>query len=174
MNIRYAYKLVNLLPVAIVMALLAGCSSTDVAEPEPVESAPVEASPPPAPPGPSAAELAEQRKREQMLATRLFYFDFDKSDLKPEALEPLRYHAQQLKDNPSMRVRLEGHADERGTSEYNLALGERRAQSVQRYLQAQGVSARQMEVISYGEERPAVNASNEQAWARNRRTELVY
>ena len=123
---------------------------------------------------PSPEEQAEQRKRDEMLGVTLYYFDFDKSDLKPEALEPLRYHARRLIENPDMRVRLEGHADERGTVEYNLALGERRSLAVQRYLQVQGVAARQMEVISYGEERPAVRRSDEQAWSQNRRVELKF
>lgn len=156
---------------AAVLALLASCSSTDEEMVQELTSEPAAA---PVQQGPSAAELAEMRKREQMLATTVFYFDFDKSDLKPEAREPLTYHAERLKDNPSMRVRLEGHADERGTPEYNLALGERRAIAVQRYLQVQGVPASQMEVISYGEERPVASGTGESNWSRNRRVELKF
>jgi len=175
MKIRFINRAGSLLTAAAFMTALAGCSSTDT---EMVQSLAPDSSPTVAPaqvnPGPSPAELEEQRKRERMLSETLFYFDFDKSDLKPEALEPLRYHAQRLKDNGSMRVRVEGHADERGTPEYNLALGERRALAVQRYLQVQGVNARQMEVISYGEERPAVTGAGEQAWSKNRRVELKF
>lgn len=120
-------------------------------------------------------ELTREEMREQeMLEVTTFYFDFDQSDLKPEAREALVYHANRLKDNPNMNVRLEGHADERGTREYNLALGERRAQSVERYLQVQGVSSSQMETISYGEEMPVASGSSEAAYARNRRVELKY
>lgn len=155
---------------AIFSAVLVGCSST--ASDEPVEATET-LSPSVAPAQPSAAELAEERRREAMLATTTFYFDFDKSDLKPEAREALVYHAEQLAANPNMRIRLEGHADERGTTEYNLALGERRAKAVESYLQVQGVAPGQMEVISYGESRPVDTATTEAAYARNRRVELV-
>ncbi|MDR0781076.1 MAG: peptidoglycan-associated lipoprotein Pal [Pseudomonadales bacterium] len=117
----------------------------------------------------SAAELERQRA----LAQTVFYFAFDSSELTAEDRDALVYHAAELKANPSSRVRLEGHADERGTREYNLALGERRAQAVQRYLQVQGVSASQMETISYGEERPARTGNTEAAYSANRRVELV-
>ena len=117
---------------------------------------------------------AEEMREQEMLQMTVFYFDFDKSDLKPEAREALVYHANRLKANPNMTVRLEGHADERGTREYNLALGERRAQSVQRYLQVQGVSSNQMETVSYGEERPVASGTSESAYARNRRVELQF
>lgn len=132
---------------------------------EPAESSGVERDP----------ELTREEMREQeMLEVTTFYFDFDQSDLKPEAREALVYHANRLQENPNMSVRLEGHADERGTREYNLALGERRAQSVERYLQVQGVSSSQIETISYGEEMPVASGSTEAAYARNRRVELKY
>jgi peptidoglycan-associated lipoprotein len=156
---------------AVMLVLLASCSSTDE---EMTQSLTPEPAAAPVQQGTSAAELAEMRKREQMLAVTVFYFDFDKSDLKPEARDSLTYHAQRLKENASMRVRLEGHADERGTPEYNLALGERRAIAVQRYLQVQGVPASQMEVISYGEERPSAQGTGESNWSRNRRVEMKF
>ncbi len=101
----------------------------------------------------------------------VFYFDFDKSILKPEARAALSIHAERLISYPQ-NTRLEGHADERGTREYNMALGERRAMAVKEYLVLQGVNPAILEVISYGEERPKVVDSNEQAWALNRRVEL--
>ncbi len=104
-------------------------------------------------------------------AITTFYFEFDSSELKPEAMRALDVHARDLKSS-GQRVVLEGHTDERGTREYNMALGERRAASVQRYLVLQGVSASQLELVSYGEERPAAMGSNEEAWAQNRRVEL--
>ena len=125
--------------------------------------------------GPTAEELARQREMEEierMLAIKIFYFDFDQSELKPEAREALVYHANYLKANPTASIRLEGHADERGTREYNLALGERRAQAVERYLIVQGVSSNQIETISYGEEMPAATGSTEASYARNRRVEM--
>ena len=104
-------------------------------------------------------------------AITTFYFEFDSSELKPEAMRALDVHAKDLKAQGN-RVALEGHTDERGTREYNMALGERRAAAVQRYLTLQGVSASQLELISYGEEKAAVTGSSEEAWAQNRRVEL--
>ena len=97
--------------------------------------------------------------------TGVFYFDFDQAIVK---------HASALMSERTLRVRLEGHADERGTREYNLALGERRANAIRAYLVAQGVSRSQIEVISYGEEKPEVMGTGESNWARNRRVEFSY
>ncbi|UTW46459.1 OmpA family protein [bacterium SCSIO 12696] len=101
----------------------------------------------------------------------IFYFDFDKAVLKPEAREALSAHAEVLRNSPR-NVRLEGHADERGTREYNLALAERRANTVRDYLLLQGVNGSYIEVISYGEEEPAVSGSDAESYALNRRVEL--
>lgn len=101
----------------------------------------------------------------------VFYFDFDKATLKPESLVALRIHAQRLIATP-VSVRLEGHADERGTREYNMALGERRGSSVREFLVLQGVDGSLLEVISYGEERPASLDSTDSSWALNRRVEI--
>lgn len=115
---------------------------------------------------------AQRMERDNALAMTVFYFEFDRSDLSAEARAALVHHANRLKANPSLRYRLEGHADERGTREYNLALGERRAQAVERYLQVQGVSSNQLETISYGEENPVDRGTTEAAYARNRRVEI--
>jgi peptidoglycan-associated lipoprotein len=104
-------------------------------------------------------------------AITTFYFEYDSADLKPEAMRALDVHGKDLKANGA-RVVLEGHADERGTREYNMALGERRAKAVQRYLVLQGVSPAQLELVSYGEERPVATGNDEQSWAQNRRVEL--
>jgi peptidoglycan-associated lipoprotein len=104
-------------------------------------------------------------------AITTFYFDYDSSDLKQEAMRALDVHAKDLQSS-GQRVVLEGHTDERGTREYNMALGERRAKAVQRYLVLQGVSPAQLELVSYGEERPVASGSGEEAWAQNRRVEL--
>lgn len=101
------------------------------------------------------------------------FFDFDKYNLKPEARETLQRQAEWLKKFPSTTVAIEGHADERGTREYNLALGERRANSVKNYLVALGVNPNRIRTISYGKERPAVTGSNEAAWSQNRRAVTV-
>ena len=104
-------------------------------------------------------------------AITTFYFEFDSSDLRQDAMRALDVHARDLQSNGN-RVVLEGHADERGTREYNMALGERRAKAVQRYLVLQGVSPAQLEPVSYGEESPVVAGHDESAWSQNRRVEL--
>lgn len=117
---------------------------------------------------------SQQAEQEALRNITTFYFDFDTSEIKQEARDVLVAHAQFLANNPRQNVRLEGHADERGTKEYNLALGERRANAVQRFLIVNGASRGQIETVSYGEEKPAVRGSSESAWAQNRRVELVF
>jgi peptidoglycan-associated lipoprotein len=107
------------------------------------------------------------------LNQHVVYFDFDSSELKPDSQSVVTNWAKYLSQNPSARVRLEGHTDERGTREYNVALGERRSRSVQQALQLQGVTAAQLSVISYGEERPVSMGHEESAWGQNRRVEIV-
>jgi peptidoglycan-associated lipoprotein len=123
---------------------------------------------------PSAPALSQEEIRAQnALRQTVFYFDFDIAEFKAEDRNTLTYHARDLAANPNKRIRLEGHADERGTREYNLALGERRANGILNYLVVNGASRSQIEVVSYGEERPAQTGQNEQAYARNRRVEVV-
>ncbi len=105
---------------------------------------------------------------------RLVYFDFDSSEIRPEFVSVVAAHAKALSANASIRVRLEGHSDERGSPEYNIGLGERRDQAVRRALLLQGVAESQLTTVSYGEERPAVTGESEDAWAKNRRVEIVY
>ncbi len=109
-----------------------------------------------------------------LLATRVIYFDFDQSTVRADYLDVISAHADYLAANPQVVVRLEGHADERGTREYNLGLGENRANAVRSLMMAQGVSDNQLVVVSYGEERPTTYEHNEEAWALNRRVELIY
>jgi peptidoglycan-associated lipoprotein len=109
-----------------------------------------------------------------LLATRLVYFDFDSSEVRGAGVEVVAAHARYLAANPGTRVRLEGHTDERGSREYNIGLGERRSQSVRRALMLQGALDGQISTVSYGEERPAAAGHDEQAWAKNRRVEIVY
>lgn len=101
------------------------------------------------------------------------YFDFDKSDLKPETQEALKSKAEWLRKNPGESVIIEGHCDERGTNEYNLALGDRRAQSAKNFLNDLGIAKSRLTTISYGEERPADPRQNETAWSKNRRAHFV-
>jgi peptidoglycan-associated lipoprotein len=110
----------------------------------------------------------------ELLSKRVIYFDYDRADIRGDSQSIVAAHAQFLARNPSQKVRLEGHADERGSREYNIGLGERRGQAVRRALLLQGVAELQLSTVSYGEERPAVAGSDEQAYALNRRVEIVY
>ncbi len=109
-----------------------------------------------------------------LLKIRVYYFGTNLSDVTAIAYGGLNAHAQFLRNNPNTRLQLSGHTDERGTREYNLALGERRANAVARYLVSTGVNASQLSVVSYGKEKPAADGSDEEAWAKNRRVELDY
>lgn len=109
-----------------------------------------------------------------VLSRRVFYFDFNSSELSEEDRNALTTHARLLSANTSLAVVLEGHADERGSREYNLALGERRAKAIEQVLNLQGVDREQIQVISFGEERPVAMGHDEQAWRLNRRVELLY
>ena len=108
------------------------------------------------------------------LSVRVIYFDYDSANIREEFRETVAAHAGYLAANPATSVTLEGHADERGSREYNLALGERRALSVRRQLVLLGASAGQIRTVSYGEERPVVDGHDEQSYGLNRRVELIY
>ena len=109
-----------------------------------------------------------------LLATRVIYFDFDSAVIQGAGVDVVAAHAKYLAGNPQARVRLEGNTDERGSREYNIGLGDRRAQAVRRALLLQGVAESQITTVSYGEERPADPGHDEAAWAKNRRVEIVY
>ncbi|WP_395377695.1 peptidoglycan-associated lipoprotein Pal [Marinicella sp. W31] len=111
---------------------------------------------------------------ESLLAQRVIYFDYDQSTVLPEYRNIIEIHARYLSQNPSARITLEGHADERGSREYNLALGERRGNAVSSLMNAQGASGSQLNVVSYGEERPVALCSDDSCWSQNRRVEIVY
>ncbi len=122
--------------------------------------------------------LQEEARRKLAAAQERFlnediHFEFDRSDLLPEAQEILRWKAAWMQKNPNVQVTIEGHCDERGTNEYNLALGDRRANSTKSYLMDLGIYGSRLNTISYGEERPADYGSNEEAWAKNRRAHLT-
>jgi peptidoglycan-associated lipoprotein len=181
-------KILPMLLVALLSAvlLLGGCASSGDAEPEATgggaaagsaedaaEASAASAEPAEAMPKEEPKEQPKDPLEEGLLAQRVVYFDFDSSVVHDDSMAMLTAHAQYLSSNGT-NITLEGHADERGTREYNLALGERRADAVRRVLLANGVAASQIKVVSYGEERPAALGHNEDAWALNRRAELVY
>lgn len=121
---------------------------------------------------------AERKKQQQAMEAKQalisdkIYFDFDKYDLKPQYKEVLKKKAEILKNYPGWNMLIEGHCDERGTEEYNLALGERRARAAYEFLVILGVDSSRMKIVSFGEEKPAVDGHNEEAWAKNRRDEF--
>lgn len=150
--------------------------TTTAPPPEPV-------APPPAPPVTEDAvetpwwENKDLRELNEEAARRGFhsnvYFNFDESDLLPEARQKLEENARFLKENPELKATVEGHCDERGTNEYNLALGDRRANNAKDFVVGVGVGAERLKTISYGEERPVCTESTESCWARNRRAYFV-
>jgi peptidoglycan-associated lipoprotein len=119
-------------------------------------------------------ETPEEIRNRELLSSLVIYFDYDQADIKPEFNAMLQAHGRRLSQGANLQVRLEGHADERGSREYNIGLGERRAQAVRRVLMLQGATAQQLSTVSYGEERPAQTGSDDEAWRLNRRVELVY
>jgi len=118
--------------------------------------------------------ISRLQQTDGALANRTIYFEFDSAKLTSESIQILETHGSFVAGNGEVSVRLEGHADERGSREYNIALGDRRAQSVRRVLLFQGASADQVETVSYGEEEPAMQGHTEEAWSKNRRVELIY
>ena len=154
----------SLLSISLTTLLIVSCSSVQVTEESVTESsiATVEVLPP----------ETYQTKTAAISTSATIYFDFDKSNLTSRSIQTLRGVISSMKDNSSLMLVLEGHADERGTREYNLALGQRRAESVADYLESRGIRRSRLVVNSYGEERPAVDSSNENAWAKNRRVEI--
>ena len=171
-HLPVAGKAITLLFTA---ALLVACSGSDTKDEEAAAAAAAEAAAAAkAAEEAAAAEAAAQQQRLDDAAAavgNVFYFDFDSSNLRPDAIEALNAHIAALQGN-DRNVRLEGHTDERGTREYNMALGERRANSVRDYMVANGIASYRIETVSYGEERPVAYGSGESNWAQNRRVEL--
>ncbi|MFK8053710.1 MAG: peptidoglycan-associated lipoprotein Pal [Woeseiaceae bacterium] len=121
-----------------------------------------------------SAGLADDLNGSDTADALIIYFDYDQSDVRPEYADLLATHARRLASDGTRQLRLEGHGDERGSREYNIGLGERRAQAVRRLLLIQGASSSQISTVSYGEERPAAFGSTESDYEKNRRVELSY
>lgn len=153
--------------------LLAACANVDKSqEPAVRDTGPVVEEPVTTAPVDTGPEAGSQEHLEQQAGDRVF-FAFDQYDLSNEAQATLRAQADWLRQFPAVNVTVEGHCDERGTREYNLALGERRANAAKNYLVALGIDASRLETVSYGKERPAVLGNSEDAWAQNRRAVMV-
>ena len=175
MNPRTAHA--SKLVLAAVMCTLAVACSKKVKEAPPADTTPSQPSTGPVtdtgPTTPGAYGPGDL-DTDSCLRQRVVYFDLDQDSLKPEFQSIVGCHAKYLRDRPSSRITLQGHTDERGSRAYNQALGERRGNGVNSALQANGGSASQLTVVSYGEERPVCTESNESCWSQNRRVEIVY
>lgn len=166
----------KLIPLAFFLALAAGCASQNVPDPDPTDATYDDAS------GADTDSYGTDDMGEGEFfgdefgedLAQIIYFDFDSSEVRAEDADTVRRHAMMLADNPNASVRLEGHADERGSREYNIGLGERRSQTVRRMLLIQGASAGQIQTVSFGEERPVAMGSSEDAYSQNRRVEFKY
>jgi len=168
------FKLLTLLAVVA----LAGCSQKTIPDPEPTDTTYGASDAGASTSGMNGSDPYGGEAFGQDLSGgelgMVIYFEFDSSEVRPEDQELVARHAMQLGNNPGARVRLEGHADERGSREYNIGLGERRAQAVRRILMVQGVSPDQISTVSFGEERPVAFGSSEEDYAQNRRVEFKY
>jgi peptidoglycan-associated lipoprotein len=149
----------------------AACAKKQEVKPQPPPEAPTTTT---APTTTEGAFTPADLQSNECLRTRVVYFDFDKSNIKPEFDRIIACHAKYLRDRPMARMTLEGNTDERGTREYNLGLGERRGDAVASALEAAGASSDQIKVVSYGEERPVCREHNEGCWHQNRRVNIVY
>ncbi len=154
-----------------VTLLLGGCKKGTKLEPA-VEKPPAEQKPTEQPKVEPPKPVEEPTVSKKEVSFQIIHFDFDKYNLRPDAIDGLNQNAKVLMESPDTKIRIEGHCDERGTVEYNLALGEKRAGAAKDYLVKLGVSASRVETISYGKERPLDFSSNEVAWAKNRRDEF--
>lgn len=156
--------------VALLCIGAAACSKKQEVKPQPQPEPQPQTQPAPESNKYTPADL----DTDACLRQRVVYFDFDKTEIKPEFQQIMACHAKYMQDRPESHIRLEGNTDERGTREYNLGLGERRGNAVSDALQANGGSASQVEVISYGKEKPVCREHNEDCWSKNRRVEIVY
>lgn len=167
----------TLLVVSLFFVLFAGCASQDIPDPDPTDST-YDSEDGADTDGMGGSGLGEGENIDydpsQGELTNIIYFDFDSSEVRAEDAETIARHAMQLANDTQLNVRLEGHADERGSREYNIGLGERRAQTVRRMFLIQGAAAGQISTVSFGEERPAAFGNDEDSWAQNRRVEIKY
>ncbi len=172
---------------ACVLVLFAGCASKGPATDVPVENRDTPATGTTSSAQPPTTQAMQGtpvignamksdplRDANNILSKRVIYFDYDKDSVRPEFAPVVQAHAKYLTENRSRKMRLEGHADERGSREYNMALGQRRAEAVRRASSVLGVTIDRVETVSFGEDKPRANGHDEAAWAQNRRVEIVY
>ena len=170
----------GLVALLLAISMLPACSGQEPPAPEPEPPAPERPAPTPQPQNepPQAAEFEQNEPASDVLTLDMInregmlqavYFDYDKAEIRADQRAKLQANAQFLRDNDNVRVLVAGHCDERGTREYNMALGERRASATMQYMVSLGVARNRIEIISYGEEQPAAPGANEAAWLQNRR-----
>lgn len=180
-------KRLSLMAVLALVVLIPACSKSAPPAPAPEPTAPPAPAPAPAPPEVAAPDVgewevadtgadesflsAEQINARQLLRT--IHFDYDSAEIRGDQRATLQANADWLREHPNVRILIEGHCDERGTRDYNLALGDQRAQAASAYLTSLGIGAGRIETISYGEENPVATGEGEQFWSQNRRGEFV-
>ncbi|WP_341677939.1 peptidoglycan-associated lipoprotein Pal [Niveibacterium sp. SC-1] len=166
-----------LLPTLLALAL-AACSSTTSEKPAPVETKPApsttETKPAPAPEAKAVDPLAAVKDPSNILSKRSVFFDFDKFDVKSDYQALVQAHGKFLAANPTVKILIQGNTDERGSREYNLALGQKRADAVKKSLGLSGATEAQIESVSLGEEKPRATGSSEEAYTENRRADILY
>lgn len=178
----------RILMSVVIASVLAGCASTDtkdegapVIDRQPQAATKPEAAPKQTPPSPTVKKVESQpvaanplKDPGSVLSKRSIYFDYDSASVKEEDKPLVTAHAKFLTDNRSRKITIQGNTDERGSREYNIGLGQRRADSVKKMMMLLGVTDSQVETVSFGEEKPAVQGGDEAVWAKNRRAEIVY
>jgi peptidoglycan-associated lipoprotein len=166
---------VSSLLASLLVVLLPGCSTTT--EKEQIKAPVTERQPPPPPPAPQAVApvtVDPLTDPNSILSKRSVYFDFDSSLVKEEFKPLVMAHAKHLADHPGTKMTVQGNTDERGSAEYNLALGQRRADAVKKAMTVLGAGDRQIDTISFGKEKPRASGHDEDAWAQNRRDDIIY
>jgi peptidoglycan-associated lipoprotein len=161
------------------IAALAACASQSTPESEPAPAPAPSTSAKPATPQATTATAAPRgaatfSRAATMPQARSVYYEYDKSEIKADGVKTIDAHAQYLRDHPEVKVKVEGNADERGSAEYNLALGQRRADAVMKRMAILGVSSERIETVSFGKEKPKATGHDESAWSENRRSDIVY
>jgi peptidoglycan-associated lipoprotein len=166
---------------SLALALMAGCASQSTQESAPapapapgVSSASATPQATPAAAAPRGTSTGFTARTASMPQARSIYYEYDKSEIKPDGVKTIDAHAQYLRAHPDMKVKVEGNADERGSAEYNLALGQRRADAVMQRMTILGVPSDRIETVSFGKEKPKASGHDEESWSENRRSDIVY
>lgn len=171
---KHAFRVI---PFAVLAALAVGCASqqsaSDSAAPAQTPGGTQQATPGQAGSS-SLGNAPDPVRRQGMLAKRSIYYDFDRYDLTSDSRALIEAHARYLRENPNVKVRIEGNADERGSTEYNLALGQQRSTGVQKVMTLLGVPEGRIEAVSFGKEKPKAGGHDETSWSENRRSDIVY